>query len=94
MYLNLKTIDVGATLLTNLKVLNLLHNNITCFENIPPSCKELYLDFNQITSCNCKKLANLELLSLSHNQIDDKILEKIIVNSLNLRCLNIGYNRI
>lgn len=39
MYANLSQIDSGATLLSNLKVLNLFHNKIKTIENIPATCK-------------------------------------------------------
>jgi hypothetical protein len=40
-------------------------------ENIAANCKELYLDFNQISSIKLKDSHKLELLSISHNIVDD-----------------------
>lgn len=54
MYSGITSIDSDATKLCNLKTLNLFHNNITVLENVPDSCKELYLDFNQISSVKLK----------------------------------------
>lgn len=37
---------------------------------------------------------DLELLSLSHNHIDDHLLAEITSKSPSLRCLNIAYNKV
>jgi Leucine-rich repeat (LRR) protein len=75
-------------------VLNLFDNRISVLENIPQSCIELYLDFNQLTSCKIKKPTALELLSLSHNKINDRVLQDILSQTPSLRCLNIAYNQL
>jgi Leucine-rich repeat (LRR) protein len=47
-------------------------------ENIPQNCKELYLDFNEISSIKLKESHKLELLSISNNIVNDDSLNKII----------------
>lgn len=54
MYSGITSIDSDATKLSNLKTLNLFHNSISTLENVPDSCRELYLDFNQISSVKLK----------------------------------------
>jgi hypothetical protein len=66
-------IDILCLKLNNLKILNLFHNNIVVLENIPNSCLELYVDFNQISMCKIKKNMNIELLSISHNLINNAL---------------------
>lgn len=73
MYSGIIEIDSNTLKLSNLKVLNLFHNKITTLENIPNSCIELYLDYNLISQTKIKKPTSIELLSLSHNQINDKV---------------------
>lgn len=73
MYSGIIEIDSNTLKLSNLKVLNLFHNKITTLENIPNSCIEVYLDYNLISQIKIKKPTSIELLSLSHNQINDKV---------------------
>lgn len=95
MYSGISSIDSDSTKLSNLKVLNLFHNNISTIENIPPSCNELYLDFNQVNQVGLKSgKSNIELLSLSHNLVSDSVLAKICKEMPQLRCLNVSYNRL
>lgn len=94
MYSAITAIDNTTLNLANLKILNLFHNHISVLENIPVSCTELYLDFNRISSISIKNNLSLELLSLSHNQINDKTATQLIRKTPSLRCLNIAYNRI
>lgn len=94
MYSGITQIDADSLKLTNLKVLNLFNNKIATIDNIPASCTELYLDFNMITSIKVKTPTALELLSISHNQITDRIFRDIMKKMPALRCLNVAYNRI
>lgn len=94
MYSGIVGIDTDTMKLSNLKILNLFHNQISVLENIPNSCKELYLDFNCVASVAVKNNLSLELLSLSHNKIDDKTVEQLLKKTPSLRCLNIAYNKI
>ena len=56
---------------------------------------ELYLDFNLIEKVYLKaNKCNVELLSLSHNCIDDQQLGKIVKAIPSLRCLNLVSNRL
>lgn len=36
----------------------------------------------------------MELLSISHNRIDDRLVGELVRRCPGLRCLNVGYNRI
>ena len=78
--------------LSNLKVLNLSHNAISSLQNLPPNCKELYLDFNKLKNIEIQGTHDLELLSVSHNQVNDSCLEDIVDTFPELRCLNLSYN--
>ena len=90
---NIHQIDDDSLLLSNLKVLNLCKNNLSRIQNIPESCLQLYLDFNQIKSIDIPTV-NVEFLSISHNLIQDHSIKTIAGKMPKLRCLNISYNQI
>ena len=96
MYAGVSCIAPSALKLTNLVVLNLFHNNISTLENIPASCVELYLDFNQISEIKMGKAdqCKVELLSISHNLLTDRQLNKICTRMKQLRCLNVSHNQL
>lgn len=48
--MGISTIDSAMLRFSNLQILSLKQNNISLISYLPPNCKELYVDFNQIVS--------------------------------------------
>lgn len=90
----IEVLDQSTERFKNLHTLHLSQNRIGSVKHLPPHCKKIYLDFNQVSSFQLQRAHPLEFLSVSHNCLDDHSVQNIVSTFPELRCLNCSHNSI